>query len=167
MRSRYIDRGVPSLDKTDAHDKKLKGRPGLVRQWLAGTLALLLVTGLTLRPDRDVTQYLKHQHILSAQSDVGVRQLLTHTRVLQAQRLTIEEIERELLDGGSLTYKVRSKVVELQAALGAREQAKERLILFATIALLPPLTALELGVALFWARRGLRAWTDAPISSRP
>jgi hypothetical protein len=52
-------------------------------------------------------------------------------------------------------------MVELKAALGVREHAKERLTLFAAIALLPPLLILELGAALLWARRGYRAWMNA------
>jgi hypothetical protein len=111
-----------------------------------------------LRIDRDADQFLQHQHIESAESDVRVRQLLTHTRVLQGKGFTFEQIKSELVNGGSLTNEALSKVVELKAALGAREQAKERLILFATIALFPPLMILELGVALFWARRGFGAW---------
>ena len=140
-----------------AHCMKTKWRHGLVRLWLAGTLVLILGTGLVLRPDQDAAQYLKHQHIESAESDVQVRQLITHTRYLQRKGLTVEQIKSELFNSGSLTDEVLSKVVELKASLGVRQHAKERLILFATIALFPPLIILELGVVLFWARRGFRA----------
>ena len=143
------------------HSMKTKWRHGLVCLWLAGTLVLLLGTGLTLRPDRDAAQYFKHQHIESVESDVQVRQLLTHIRFLQGKGLTLEQIKSELLSSGSLTNEALSKVVELNAALGVREHAKERLALFASVALLPPLLILELGAVLFWARRGFKAWMDA------
>lgn len=65
---------------TGAHSMKVIRRCGLFRLWLVGTLVLLIGTGLILRPDHDAAQYLKHQHIESAESDVQVRQLITHTR---------------------------------------------------------------------------------------
>ncbi len=142
----------------DAHCMKVIRRCGLFRLWLVGTLILLIGAGLVLRPDRDAAQYLKHQHIETAESDVQVRQLITHTRYLQGKGLTFDQIKSELLNSGSLTNEVLNKMVELKAALGVREHAKERLILFATIALFPPLIILELGVVLFWVRRGFRAW---------
>ncbi len=141
-----------------AHCMKVTLRCGFYRLWLVGTLVLLIGAGLVLRPDRDAAQYLKHQHVESAESDVQVRQLITHTRYLQGKGLTFEQIKSELLNSGSLTDEVLSTVVELKVNLGVRQHAKERLILFATIALFPPLIILELGVVLFWARRGFRAW---------
>ena len=62
----------------------------------------------------------------------------------------------------TLTNEVLNKMVELKAALGVREHAKERLTLFATIALVPPLIILELWAAVLWARRGSRACMNAP-----
>ncbi len=146
---------------TGAHSMKVIRRCGLFRLWLVGTLVLLIGAGLVLRPDRDAALYLKHQHVESAETDLQVRQLITHTRYLQGKGLTFEQIKSELLNSGSLTDEVLSKVVELKAAHGVREHAKGRLILFATIALLPPLIILELGAVLFWARRGFRAWMNA------
>jgi len=137
---------------------KTKWRHGFVRLWLAGTLVLVLGTGLVLRPDQVAVQYLKHQHIERADSDEQVRQLITHNSLLQGKGLTSEQIKKELLNSGSLTDEILSKVVELKVGLGIRQHAKERLTFFATIALFPPLIILELGVALFWARRGIRAW---------
>ena len=144
-----------------AHSMKVIRRCGFFRLWLVGTLILLIGAGLTLRPDRDAAQYLDLQHIESTESDVQVRQLITHTRFLQGKGLTFEQIKSELLNSGSLTNEVLNKMVELKAALGVREHAKERLTLFATVALLPPLIILELGAVLFWARRGFRAWMNA------
>ena len=63
-----------------AHCMKVTRRCGFYRLWLVGTLVLLIGTGLILLPDHDAAQYLKHQHIESAESDVQVRQLITHTR---------------------------------------------------------------------------------------
>ncbi len=144
-----------------AHCMKVTRRCGLFRLWLVGTLILLIGAGLTLRPDRDAAQYLDLQHLEIAESDVQVRQLMTHTRFLQGKGLTFDQIKSELLNSGSLTNEVLNKMVELKAALGVREHAKERLTLFATVALLPPLIILELGAVLFWARRGFRAWMNA------
>ncbi len=145
----------------DAHCMKVTRRCGLFRLWLVGTLILLIGAGLTLRPDRDAAQYLNLQHLEIAESDVQVRQLMTHTRFLQGKGLTFDQIKSELLNSGSLTNEVLNKMVELKAALGVREHAKERLTLFASVALLPPLIILELGAVLFWARRGFRAWMNA------
>ena len=145
----------------DAHCMKVTRRCGLFRLWLVGTLILLIGAVLVLRPDRDAAQYLNLQHLEIDESDVQVRQLITHTRYLQGKGLTFEQIKSELLNSGSLTNEVLNKVVELKAGLGVRQHAKERLMLFATIALFPPLIILELGVVLFWARRGFRAWANA------
>ena len=145
----------------DAHCMKVTRRCGLFRLWLVGTLILLIGAVLVLRPDRDAAQYLNLQHLEIDESDVQVRQLITHTRYLQGKGLTFEQIKSELLNSGSLTNEVLSKVVELKAGLGVREHAKERLTLFATVALLPPLIILEFGAVLFWARRGFRASMNA------
>jgi hypothetical protein len=149
------------MDAKDAPRRKRRWRPGFVRLWIAGTLVLLLATGFVLRPDRDATRYLSDQDIDSAESNLQVRQLMTHAHVLQGKGLTSEQIESELLNGGSLTHDARRTMLELEAALGTREQARKRLILFATIALFPPLLILELAAGLFWAWRGLRAWRKA------
>ncbi len=145
----------------DAHCMKVTRRCGLFRLWLVGTLILLIGAVLVLRPDRDAAQYLNLQHLEIAESDVQVRQLMTHSRFLQGKGLTFDQIKSELLNSGSLTNEVLNKMVELKAALGVRQHAKERLILFATIALFPPLIILELGVVLFWARRRFGAWMNA------
>ena len=136
----------------DAHCMKVTRRCGLFRLWLVGALILLIGAGLVLRPDRDAAQYLDLQHLEVAESDVQVR---------QGKGLTFDQIKSELLNSGSLTNEVLNKMVELKAALGVREHAKERLTLFATVALLPPLLILELGAALVWTRRGFRALMNA------
>ncbi len=146
----------------DAHCMKVTRRCGFFRLWLVGTLILLIGAVLVLRPDRDAAQYLDLQHLEIVESDVQVRQLMTHTRFLQGKGLTFDQIKSELLNSGSLTNEVLNKMVELKAALGVREHAKERLTLFATIALVPPLIILELWAAVLWARRGFRACMNAP-----
>jgi len=65
---------------TGAHSMKVIRRCGLFRLWLVGTLVLLIGAGLVLRPDREAAQYLDLQHLEIAESDVQVRQLITHTR---------------------------------------------------------------------------------------
>jgi hypothetical protein len=144
-----------------AHFMKTKWRGRLLPLCLAGTFVILLGTGLVLRPDRDAAQYLKHKHIEMAASDVHVRQLITHTRLLQGKDLTFDQIRSELLKSGSLNNDALNKMVELKAALDVSEHAQERLTLFVTVALLPPLIILELGAALFWTRRGFRVWANA------
>lgn len=144
-----------------AHFMKTKWRCKLLTLWLAGTLVFLLGTGLVLRPDRDAAQYLKYKHIEMAASDVQVRQLITHTRLLQGKDRTFDQIRSALLKNGSLNNDALNKMVQLKAALDVSEHAQERLTLFVIVALLPPLIILELGAALFWTRRGFRVWANA------
>ena len=145
-----------------AHSLMVIRRCGLFRLWLVGTLVLLIGAGLVLRPDRDAAQYLKHQHVETAESDLQTRQLFTHIRLLQGGGLALDRIESELLNSEFLTDEVLTEMIELNAALNAKAHAKDRLTLFATVGLLLPLIILELGAALIWAPRGFRALTNGP-----
>jgi len=147
---------------TGAHSMKVIRRCGLFRLWLVGTLVLLIGAGLVLRPDREAAQYLDLQHVESADSDLQSRQLFTQIRLLQGDGLTLDRIKSELLNSGSLTIGVLTEMIALNAALNARDHAKDRLTLFATVGLLLPLIILELGAALIWAPRGFRVGTNGP-----
>jgi hypothetical protein len=100
-----------------AHIMKVIRRCGLFRLWLVGTLILLIGAGLVLRPDRNAVQYLKHQHVEFAESDLQSRRLITHIRLLQGDGLTFDRIKSELLNNGSLTNEVVTEMIELNAAL--------------------------------------------------
>jgi hypothetical protein len=132
------------------------------RLWLAVTLVFLLGTGLALRPDRDAAQYWTHQSVGIDVSDITARQAVTHIRLLQGRGLSLDLVRRELLSSSALTDTVLTELIQLHAALAAKDHAKAQLTLFASIALIPPLLLLELGVALIWTRRGFRAWTNGP-----
>ena len=142
---------------------KVIRRCGLFRLWLVGTLVLLIGAGLVLRPDRDAAQYLDLQHVEGAESDLQSRQLFTQIRLLRGDGLTLDRIESELLNSGSPTHEVLTEMIALNAALNAKDHAKDRLTLFATVGLLLPLIILELGAALIWAPRGFRALTNGPL----
>ncbi len=148
---------------TGAHSMKVIRRCGLFRLWMVGTLVLLIAAGLVLRPDREAAQYLKHQHVESAESDLQSRQLFTHIRLLRSDGLTFDRIKSELLNGESLTIGVLTEMIELNAALNVRDHAKDRLTLFAAVGLFLPLIILELGAAMIWGRRGIRVWTSGPL----
>ncbi len=147
----------------DAHGMKVIRRCGFFRLWLVGTLVLLIGAGLVLRPDRDAAQYLDLQHVEVDESDLQTSQLATHIRLLRGDGLTFDRIKSELLNGGFLTHEVLTEMIELNAALSAKDHAKDRLTLFLTVGLLLPLTILELGTALIWAPRAFRVWTSGPL----
>jgi hypothetical protein len=130
---------------------------------MVGTLVLLIGAGLVLRPDREAAQYLDLQHVESADSDLQSRQLLTQIRLLRGDGLTLDQIESELFNSGPPTHEVLTEMIALNAALNAKDHAKDRLTLFATVGLLLPLIILELGAALIWAPRGFRALTNGPL----
>ncbi len=131
-------------------------RHKLFRLWLVGTLIFLMGTGLILRPDRAATQYLKHQHAWIDESYIEAHQLVTIIRALQSEGLTLDQIKSRVLSKGLLTDKVSTQIAELKSALSEKDHAQERLALFATVALFPPLILLELGAVFFWARRARR-----------
>jgi hypothetical protein len=128
---------------------------------LASTLVFLLGTGLVLRPDRDAAQYLRHQHVESAESDLQSRQLFTQIRHLRREGLALDQIKGRVLSSTAFTHEIVDRMIEFETALRAKEQAEDQLTLFAAIALAPPLLILELGAALLWALRSYRAWTNA------
>jgi len=136
-------------------------RQKLIHMWMAATLVVLVGTGLVMRPDRDVTQYLKHQHVEIYPSDLQARQLVTHIRFLQGGEFALDQIKERLLSNRSFTKEAVNRMVEHKAVISAKLQAEERLTLFAMIALVPPLIVLELGAALFWLRRGYTGWLSA------
>ncbi len=138
-------------------------RHRLFRLWLMGTLVILMGAGFILRPDRDAAQYLKYQHVEIDESDLQSRRLMAHIRVLRGEGLASDQIKDRLLSNGFLAKEVLNKMIELTTAFIAKEQAEKRLTLFAAIALVPSLIILELGVALFWAGRGYKAWKNTPL----
>ncbi len=144
-----------------AHSMKVIRRCGLFRLWLVGTLVLLIGAGLVLRPDRDAAQYLRHQHVESAESDLQSRQLFTRIRFLRGEGLALDQIKGSVLSSTTFTNEIVDRMIEFETALRAKEQAEDQLTLFATIALLPPLIILELWAAVLWARRGFRACMNA------
>ena len=133
-------------------------RHKLIQLWLVATLVILIGAGLVLRPDRDAVQYLKHQDVEIYPSDLQVRQLVTHIRLLQGNEFALDQIKERLLSNRSLTNEAVSRIVEHKAVISAKQHAEERLALFAAIALGPHLIFLELGAALFWQRRGYTGW---------
>ena len=136
-------------------------RQKLIHMWMAATLVVWVGTGLVLRPDRDVTQYLKHQHVGTYPSDMQARQLVTHIRLLQIDGLALDQVRGRLLSNGSITNGAVNRMMELKAVINAKQQAEERLTLFAAIALAPPLIVLEFGAALIWLRGGYTGWLSA------
>jgi hypothetical protein len=129
-------------------------RHKLILLWVAATFVILVGTGLALRPDRDLAQYVKYQNVGIYPSDLQARQLITHFQLLRGDGLELDRVKESLLSSGSLTNEAWSRVMKHQAVLGAKLRAKERIAFFVAIVLVPPLTVLELGAALFWARRG-------------
>ncbi len=97
---------------------------------------------------------------MSKQLSTKLKQVQTHIRLLQGEGLSLDQIKSRLLINGSPTDQVSAEMIELNVALSEKDHAKDRLTLFATIALLPPLIILELGAALVWARRGCRVWAN-------
>ncbi len=136
-------------------------RCGLFRLWLLGTLVLLIGAALVLRPDQDVGQYLDLQHLEIDESDLQTRQLMTDIRHLRGEELPLDQIKERVLSSTAFTNEIVDRIIEFETALRAKEQAVEKLTLFAAIALFPPLLILELGAALVWTRRGFRACMNA------
>lgn len=143
-----------------AQSMKINRRRGLFRLWLAGTLALLIGAGLILRPDRDAAQYLNYQHVEVDETNLQTRQLMTQIRHLRSEGLAFDQIKDKVLSNGAPTAEIVDKTIELEANLSAKAHAERRLTLFAAIALVPPLVILELGAALFCARRGYKISTN-------
>ncbi len=145
----------------DAHSMKVIRRCGFFRLWLLSTLILLIGAGLVLRPDRDAVQYLDLQHVEVDGFDLQTRQLVTQIRFLRGEGLPLDQIKEKVLSSTTFTNEIVDRMIELETALRAKEQAGDQLSLFAAIALLPPLLILELGAALVWTRRGFRALMNA------
>ena len=133
----------------------------LIQLWLAATFVILIGAGFVLRPDRDAVQYLKHQDVEIYPSDLQIRQLVTHIRLLQGNEFSLDQIKEHLLSTRSLTNEAVNRMVEHKTVISAKQHAEERLALFAAIALVPPLIVLELGAALFWLRRRYTGWLSA------
>ena len=136
-------------------------RHKLIQLWLVATLVILIGAGLVLRPDRDAVQYLKHQDVEIYPSDLQIRQLVTHIRLLQGNEFSLDQIKEHLLSTRSLTNEAVNRMVEHKTVISAKQHAEERLALFAAIALVPPLIVLELGAALFWLQHGYTGWLSA------
>ena len=78
-------------------------RHKLIQLWLAATLVILIGAGLVLRPDRDAVQYLKYQDVEIYPSDLQIRQLVTHIRLLQGNEFALDQIKEHLLSTRSLS----------------------------------------------------------------
>ena len=67
---------------------RVNRRHRVLRLWLVATLAFLLVTGLALRPDRDLAQFLMHQSAETDGADIVASQMMAHIHLLLGQGLT-------------------------------------------------------------------------------
>lgn len=124
----------------------------LFRLWLAAPLVYLLLSGIILRPDRDVARYFELANV--EEMDRQSRLHIAYVRLLRGEGLTPNQIKSRLREYGPLPDGYLIQLVRHDAALKEKDYLKDHLILFAVVSLLPMLIILELGLVIIGGRRG-------------